>query len=67
MSGFVRGGGTEQYANNSNPAYNREGFEEAHDLIIKPGEAVVLSPSVAGVNSGGWRTQKKRVAGSRSE
>ena len=35
VSGFVRGGGTEQYANNANPAYNRERFEEAHDLIIK--------------------------------
>ncbi|MQF69731.1 LLM class flavin-dependent oxidoreductase [SAR202 cluster bacterium AD-804-J14_MRT_500m] len=35
VSGFVRGSGTEQYANNSNPAYNRERFEEAHDLLIK--------------------------------
>lgn len=35
VSGFVRGGGTEQLANNSNPGYNRERFEEAHDLIIK--------------------------------
>ena len=35
VSGFVRGGGTEQFANNSNPSYNRERFEEAHDLIIK--------------------------------
>ena len=35
VSGFVRGGGSEQYANNVNPAYNRERFEEAHDLLIK--------------------------------
>ncbi len=35
VSGFVRGGGNEQFATNSNPAYNRERFEEAHDLIIK--------------------------------
>lgn len=41
ISGFVRGGGVESLANNVNPAYNRERFEEAHDLIIatwtKPG------------------------------
>lgn len=35
VSGIVRGGGTEQLANNVNPAYNRERFAEAHDLIIK--------------------------------
>ena len=35
VSGFVRGGGSEQFANNTNPAYNRERFEEAHDLLIK--------------------------------
>ena len=35
VSGFVRGGGTEQFANNANPAFNRERFEEAHDLIVK--------------------------------
>lgn len=35
VSGFVRGGGTEQLATNTNPAYNRERFKEAHDLIIK--------------------------------
>jgi alkanesulfonate monooxygenase SsuD/methylene tetrahydromethanopterin reductase-like flavin-dependent oxidoreductase (luciferase family) len=34
ISGFVRGGGVETLANNVNPAYNRERFEEAHDLII---------------------------------
>ena len=35
VSGFVRGGGVEQFATNANPAYNRERFEESHDLIIK--------------------------------
>jgi alkanesulfonate monooxygenase SsuD/methylene tetrahydromethanopterin reductase-like flavin-dependent oxidoreductase (luciferase family) len=35
VSGFVRGGGQEQLATGANPAYNRERFEEAHDLIVK--------------------------------
>jgi alkanesulfonate monooxygenase SsuD/methylene tetrahydromethanopterin reductase-like flavin-dependent oxidoreductase (luciferase family) len=35
VSGIVRGAGTEQLANNVNPAYNRERFEEAHDLLVK--------------------------------
>jgi alkanesulfonate monooxygenase SsuD/methylene tetrahydromethanopterin reductase-like flavin-dependent oxidoreductase (luciferase family) len=35
VSGIVRGGGTEQLAQNANPAFNRERFEEAHDLLIK--------------------------------
>ncbi len=35
VSGFVRGGGQEQLASGVNPAYNRERFEEAHDLIVK--------------------------------
>ncbi|MSQ28950.1 MAG: LLM class flavin-dependent oxidoreductase [Dehalococcoidia bacterium] len=35
VAGIVRGGGTEQYAMNANPAYNRARFEEAHDLLIK--------------------------------
>ena len=34
ISGFVRGGGVENLANNVNPVYNRERFEEAHDLIV---------------------------------
>jgi alkanesulfonate monooxygenase SsuD/methylene tetrahydromethanopterin reductase-like flavin-dependent oxidoreductase (luciferase family) len=41
VSGFIRGAGSEQLFNNANPAYNREYFDEAHDLIIaawtKPG------------------------------
>lgn len=41
IPGVVRGGGVEQLANNVNPAYNRERFEEAHDLLMavwtKPG------------------------------
>jgi alkanesulfonate monooxygenase SsuD/methylene tetrahydromethanopterin reductase-like flavin-dependent oxidoreductase (luciferase family) len=35
VSGFVRGGGQEQLANGVNPAFNRERFMEAHDLIQK--------------------------------
>ncbi len=35
VSGFVRGGGQEQLANGVNPAFNRERFIEAHDLIAK--------------------------------
>ncbi len=35
VSGIVRGGGTEQYALNVNPVYNRDRLEEAHDLLIK--------------------------------
>ncbi len=35
ISGFVRGIGQEALATNTNPAYNRERFEEAHDLIVK--------------------------------
>ncbi len=35
VPGWVRGAGSEQLANNSNPAYNREYFDEAHDLIMK--------------------------------
>ena len=34
VSGFVRGGGQEQLANGVNPAFNRERFQEAHDLIV---------------------------------
>jgi alkanesulfonate monooxygenase SsuD/methylene tetrahydromethanopterin reductase-like flavin-dependent oxidoreductase (luciferase family) len=41
VPGWVRGAGSEQIFNNANPAYNRELFNEAHDLIIaawtKPG------------------------------
>src|SRR5262249_43823045 len=32
FSGFFRGGGVKSWATNPNPAYNRERFEEAHDL-----------------------------------
>ena len=35
VSGFVRGGGQEQLATGVNPAYNRERFEEAHELIVR--------------------------------
>ena len=35
VSGFVRGTGVESLASNTNPLYNRERFEEAHDLLMK--------------------------------
>jgi len=35
VPGFIRGAGSEQLANNANPAFNREYFDEAHDLIIQ--------------------------------
>ena len=34
VSGFVRGGGVENIQANVNPVFNRERFEEAHDLVI---------------------------------
>ena len=34
VPGWVRGAGSEQVFNNANPAYNRELFNEAHDLIL---------------------------------
>src|SRR5579863_4896918 len=41
VSGWVRGGGSEQFASNANPAFNRELFNEAHEVVIqawtKPG------------------------------
>ncbi len=35
VCGFVRGIGQESMATNTNPVYNRERFDEAHDVIIK--------------------------------
>jgi len=35
ISGFVRGGGLESMATNTNPLNNRERYDEAHDLIVK--------------------------------
>ena len=35
VSGFVRGTGVESLASNTNPLFNRERFEEAHDLVMK--------------------------------
>lgn len=35
VPGWVRGAGSEQLSNNANPAYNRELFEEGHDLIVR--------------------------------
>src|SRR2546426_1760456 len=41
VAGWVRGGGSEQFASNANPAFNREYFNEAHEVVIqawtKPG------------------------------
>jgi alkanesulfonate monooxygenase SsuD/methylene tetrahydromethanopterin reductase-like flavin-dependent oxidoreductase (luciferase family) len=35
VSGIVRGAGQEMICVNANPAYNRERFNEAHDLLVK--------------------------------
>jgi alkanesulfonate monooxygenase SsuD/methylene tetrahydromethanopterin reductase-like flavin-dependent oxidoreductase (luciferase family) len=35
VSGFVRGTGRESVATNSQPPFNRERFQEAHDFLIK--------------------------------
>ena len=35
VCGFVRGIGQESMATNTNPVFNRERFQEAHDLVIK--------------------------------
>ena len=35
VCGFVRGIGQESMATNTNPMYNRERFDEAHDVIVK--------------------------------
>ena len=35
VSGWVRGHGSEQIFASANPAYNREYFQEAHDLILQ--------------------------------
>lgn len=48
ITGWVRGAGCEQIANNINPTYNRERFDEAHDFIIK-----------AWTQDGPWRYEGK--------
>lgn len=40
VAGWVRGAGSEQFFNNANPAYNREYFNEAHDLFFKRGRSL---------------------------
>ncbi len=35
VTGWVRGAGSEQFATNANPGFNREYFNEAHDLVIQ--------------------------------
>src|SRR5712675_702915 len=37
VPGWVRGAGSEQIFNNANPAYNREDFNEAHDVVSAAG------------------------------
>ena len=44
VSGFVRGGGQEQLATGVNPAFNRERFEEAHELIVRGVDAARAVP-----------------------
>ena len=57
VSGFVRGGGQEQLANGVNPAYNRERFEEAHDLIVKTWTRRGRSAGKASTTSIAWSTR----------
>ena len=54
VSGFVRGGGQEQLANGVNPAYNRERFIEAHDLITKTWTSRARSAGKARTTSIAW-------------
>ncbi len=35
VTGWVRGAGSEQFATNANPGFNREYFNEAHDLVVR--------------------------------
>ena len=57
VSGFVRGGGQEQLATGVNPAFNRERFEEAHDLIVKAWTAArARSAGRARTTSTAWST-----------
>ncbi len=35
VAGWVRGAGSEQLFNNANPAYNRELFNEAHEVVLR--------------------------------
>lgn len=35
VSGWVRGAASEQFATNANPGYNREYFNEAHEIVVK--------------------------------
>lgn len=48
VTGWVRGAGVEQLANNINPTYNRERFDEAHDFIMQ-----------AWTKEGPWRYEGK--------
>ena len=59
VSGFVRGTGVESLATNTNPLYNRERFEEAHDLIIKTWTTPGRSAGKAPITTSEWSIPSK--------
>ena len=71
VSGFVRGGGQEQLAAGVNPAFNRERFQEARDLVVaawtregrSAGKARITS--IASSTRGRCRCSRIRGSGSR--
>ena len=56
VCGFVRGIGQESIATNTNPVYNRERFDEAHNLIVKAWTTLAPSAGRAGTTTTGWST-----------
>ena len=54
ISGMVRGTGVETLATNGNPMYNRERFEECHDLLIKTWTTPAPSAGRASTTTSGW-------------
>ena len=65
VSGFVRGGGQEQLANGVNPAFNRERFIEAHDLVQKTWTQPDRSAGRARTTSSAWSTRGRSRCRSR--
>ena len=68
-AGIVRGGGAEQFANNANPAFNRDRFVEAHDLMVTaiPSGEPFWSPldcafSLLALRSCNWKSVKRSGA-----
>ena len=65
VSGFVRGSGRESWAHNSPPHFNRERFEDAHDLIIKawtepgPGAGRASTPTIVTLTIGRGRCRSR--------